>query len=56
MLKVALEDLLRNPVGGEKGRRSVKTGSMNREKSNPVLEKVISNTPDSVRCLRARTF
>ena len=38
-LKVALEDLFRDPISGEEGKRSVKTGSMNRGKSNPILEK-----------------
>ena len=39
MLKVALGDLLEDPVGGTEGRRDVKTRSMSRGKSNLVLEK-----------------
>ena len=38
-LKATLEDLLGDPVGGKEGRRGVKTGSMSRGKSSPVLEK-----------------
>ena len=38
-LKAALGDLLGDPIGGKEGRRGVKTGSMRRGKSNPVLEK-----------------
>ena len=38
-LKVALGDLLRDPISREEGKKGVKTGSMNRGKSNPILEK-----------------
>ena len=38
-LKVALGDLLEDPVGGKEGRKGVKTGSMSWGKSNLVLEK-----------------
>ena len=36
MLKVALEDILGDPVGGKGGKRGVKIGSMNKGKSSPV--------------------
>ena len=38
-LKVALGDLLGDPVGGKEGRKGVKTRSMSRGKSSLVLEK-----------------
>ena len=37
-LKMALGDLLRDPLGGKKGRRGAKTGSMSKVKSSLVLE------------------
>ena len=39
MLKVILEDLFGDPLGGKEGRRGAKIGSMNRRKSSLALEK-----------------
>ena len=39
MLRVALEDLHRDPVSGKGGKRGMKKGNMNGEKSSLVLEK-----------------
>jgi len=36
MLKVALEDLIGDPVGEKGGKRGVKIGSMNKGRSSPV--------------------
>ena len=39
MSKVALEDLLKDPLGGKEGGRGTKIGSMSKRKSSLALEK-----------------
>ena len=39
MPKVALGDLLGDPLGGKEGRKGVRTGSTGKRKSNMAMEK-----------------